>query len=126
MGIFRINMAKHKVIIQGPKVQDFIKNLGLLPRGRIQTFIDSEMVRLADPKVPSDTTHTRKSVFINTIFGLGKIIYDIYYQFMYQDTSRRYQDAPTRGAFWVHRMLNEGGREKILLGVRRLLARGGR
>jgi len=116
-------MAKPKVKITGPKVQDFIKNLGLLPRGRIQTFIDSEMVRLADKNVPSDTTHTRKSAFINTIFGLGKIIYDIYYKYMYVDTSRRYQDAPTRGAFWVHRMLNEGGREKIMLAVKRLLAR---
>jgi len=117
-------MPKHKVIIQGPKVQDFIKNLGLLPKGKIQTFINIEMVRFADPKVPSDTTHTRKSVFINTIFGLGKIIYDIYHKHMYEDTSKRYQDAPRRGAFWVHRMLNEGGREKIILAVKRLLARG--
>jgi len=96
----------------------------LLPRGRIQTFIDSEMVRLADQKVPSDTTHTRKSTFINIIFGLGKIIYDLYYEHMYEDTSKRYQDALRRGAFWVHRMLNEGGREKIILAVKRLLARG--
>jgi hypothetical protein len=117
-------MARHKVIIQDPKVQDFIKNLGLLPRGKTQTFIDIEMARLADPKVPSDTTHTRKSVFLNTIFGLGKIIYDVYYRFMYEDTSRRYQDAPMRGAFWVHRMLNEGSREKIIMAVKRLLARG--
>jgi hypothetical protein len=118
-------MAKYKVKIEGPKVQDYIKNLGLLPRGKIQTFIDSEMVKLTDPKVPSDTTHTRKSVFINTIFGLGKIIYDIYYKRMYEDTSRRYQDAPTRGAFWVHRMLNDGGREKIMEAVKKLLGGGG-
>jgi len=56
-------MTKAKVKITGPKVQDYIKSLGLLPRGKIQTFVDSEIVRLTDPKVPSDTTHTRKSVF---------------------------------------------------------------
>ena len=117
-------MAKTKVKIEGPKVQDYIKSLGLLPRGRIQTFVDSEIAKLADKNVPSDTTHTRKSVFMNTIFGLGKIIYDVYYEHMYEDPSRRYQNAPTRGAFWVHRMFNEGGREKILLAVKRLLARG--
>jgi len=116
-------MSKSKVIISGPKVQDYIKSLGLLPIGKVQTFVDSEMAMLADPKVPSDTTYTRKSVFINTIFGQGKIIYDIYYKKMYEDTSRRYQDAPVRGAFWVHRMLNEGGREKIIRGVMRLLTR---
>jgi hypothetical protein len=106
-------MPKHKVIIKGSEVQDFIKNLGLLPREKIQTFIDSEMVRLANLKVPSVTTHTRKSVFINTIFGLGKIIYDIYHERMYEDTSKRYQDAPMRGVFCVHRMINDGGRENF-------------
>ena len=47
--------------IKGPSPEDYIGNLGLLPRGKVQTFIDSEMVRLADPYVPSDTTYTRKS-----------------------------------------------------------------
>jgi hypothetical protein len=113
-----------KVVIEGPKVSDYIKSLGLLPKGKVQTFVDSEFARLTDPKVPSDTTHTRKSVFINTNSGSGEVTYSVYYKNMYEDTKKRYQDAPSRGAWWVHRMLNEGGREKIISGIKRLLARG--
>jgi hypothetical protein len=114
-----------KVKISGPKVQEYIKTLGLLPKGKVQTFIDSEIVRLADSFVPSDTTATRKSVFINPDFGSGKIIYSIYGdpngRNTYNDTTSKFQGAPKRGPFWVHRMLDAGGREKVMLGIRRLL-----
>ena len=113
-----------KTFVTGPTVQNYIKSLGLLPMGKVQTFIDSEYVRLADPKVPSDTTYTRKSAFINTNFGEGLVTYSIHYENMYEDTSKRWQDAPTRGAYWMHRMLNSGGREKIMLAIRRLLTKG--
>jgi len=116
-------MAKGKwtAEIKGPKVEDYIKNLGLLPRGKIQTFIDSEMARLADPYVPSDTAYTRKSVFERTDFGSGLIRYSVYYPGMYYDVTSEFQDAPVRGGWWVHRMWNSGGAEKIKEGVRRLL-----
>jgi hypothetical protein len=117
-------MVKTKAKISGLKVQDYIKSLGLLPRGKVQIFVDIEFARLTDPKVPSDTGDTRKSIFINTIFGSAIVTYSTYYKNMYEDTKKRYQDAPRRGAWWVHRMLNEGGREKIILGIQRLLARG--
>ena len=118
-------MAKNpKIKIEGPKAQDFIKSLGLLPKGNVQTFIDIEMVRLADPYVPSDIKSLRKSVFLNTDFGSGEIVYTGYYENMYEDTSKQWQGRPKRGARWVHRMLDNGGREKIMLGVKRLLARG--
>jgi hypothetical protein len=120
-------MSNPRVKISGPKVQDYIKTLGLLPKGKIQTFIDSEIARLADPFVPSDTTAVRKSVFKNTDFGSGEIVYSIYGnpdgRNTYEDTTSKFQDAPKRGSFWIHRMLNEGGREKLMLGIRRLLGR---
>jgi hypothetical protein len=120
-------MANPKVKIEGPKIQDYIKSLGLLPKGKVQTFIDSEIVRLADPYVPSDTTALRKSVFEKTDFGSGEVVYSVYGKAdgrnTYEDTTSKFQDAPRRGAFWMHRMLNSGGREKLLMGIRRLLSR---
>ena len=112
-----------KSFITGPKVKDYIKSLGLLPMSKVQTFTDSEFVRLADPYVPSDTTSTRKSVFINTNFGEGKVTYSTYYKNMYEDVSKEWQDRPRRGAWWMHRMLNSGGKEKIMLAIKKLLAR---
>ena len=116
-------MAKRRwaASIKGPKVEDYIKKLGLLPGGAIQMFIDSEVARLADPFVPSDTTYLRKSVFELTEFGSGMVVYAIYHRRMYEDVTSEFQDAPMRGGWWVHRMLDSGGREKIKEGIRRLL-----
>ena len=123
---YDLGMARGKwtAKIEGPKPEDFIKNLGLLPKGRAQTFIDSEMPRLADKFVPSDTTYLRKSVFELTDFGSGLIEYHVYHRNMYTDVTSEFQDAPMRGGWWMHRMWNSGGREKIKEGVRRLI-RGG-
>jgi len=107
--------------IEGPKANDFIKNLGLLSGGPVQTFIDSDVARLVDPYVPSDTGYTRKSVFMITNFGSGLVEYSIYHRNMYVNTASEFQDAPKRGAWWVHRMFNAGGREKLKEGVRRIL-----
>ena len=119
-------MVKVKVKVKN-NIQDYIKILGLLPQGKVQTFIDSEIVRLSDPYVPSDTTALRKSVFTKTDFGSGQIIYSIYGnptgRNTWNDTTSRFQDAPKRGSFWTMRMLNEGGREKLMLALRRLFSR---
>jgi hypothetical protein len=116
-----------QVKIEGPKVQDYIRSLGLLPKGNIQTFIDTEIVRLADSYAPSDTTALRKSVYEKTDFGSGEVVYSVYGnpngKNTYEDTTSSFQGAPRRGSFWIHRMLDAGGREKLLLGIRRLLAR---
>jgi len=113
-----------KVVIKGPTVQDFIKGLGLLRNGRVQTYIDTEIVRLADPYVPSDTTFIRKSVFLNTDFGSGLIIYSIYGnprgRNTYNDVTSVFQDGlpnGLRGPYWIHRMLGSGGWEKLEKGV---------
>jgi hypothetical protein len=118
-------MANPQVKIKGPKVQDYIRSLGLLPKGKVQAFMDSEIVRLADPFVPSDTAALRKSPFVKTNFGSGEVVYSIYGdpngRNTYNDTASKFQGAPKRGPFWIHRMLDAGGREKIILGIRRLL-----
>lgn len=118
-------MLKVKVKVKH-NIQNYIKTLGLLPHGKIQTFIDSKVVMLSDPYVPSDTASLRKSVFIKTDFGSGRLIYTVYgnkEHNTWNDTTSRFQDAPKRGSFWTERMMNDGGRESLLLGLKRLLSR---
>jgi hypothetical protein len=118
-------MNSPKVKIEFPKVQEYIKTLGLLPKGKVQKLIDSEIVLGSDPYVPSDTTYTRKSVFELTEFGSGKIKYSAYGNApgrnIWNDTASKFQDAPKRGPFWVLRFWDAGGKEKIMLTVKRFL-----
>lgn len=97
--------------------------------GDLQKFIDSEVVRLSDPYVPSDTTALRKSVFINTQFGSGKIIYTVYGnpdgRNTWNDETSNFQDRPMRGPYWVKRMLDAGGWEKLKLAIVRWLEKYG-
>jgi len=101
--------------------------MGLLPRGKVQTLYDSEVARLSDSFAPSDTAALRKSVFTQTDFGSGEVIYSVYGnkdgRNTWNDTTSKFQDAPKRGPFWVIRMFNEGGKEKLLLALKRLFAR---
>ncbi|MDR1410803.1 MAG: hypothetical protein LBI91_01200 [Spirochaetaceae bacterium] len=111
-----------KVTVELPPVDSYLKRLGLEKHGPAQKLADSEIIRMSDPYVPSDTTYTRKSVFINSDAGSGKITYDAYYtnkektRTIWNDTREniRWQDAPLRGPFWVFRMWAAGGRERLM------------
>jgi len=108
-------------------IQAYIKHLGLQQGGPVQTFIDSEVARLSDPFVPSDTAALRKSVFENSNFGSGEITYSIYGnpngRNTWNDTTSKFQDSPKRGPFWVARAMEAGGWDKLMLGIRRYLER---
>ena len=126
---YDLGMARGKwtAKVEGPKVDDYIENLGLLRGGRVQTLIDSEIPRHVDPFVPSDTTYTRKSVFELTDFGSGLVEYALYWPGMYEDVTSEFQDGlpnGLRGGLWVHRAWNSGVREKVLEGARSLIKRG--
>jgi hypothetical protein len=122
-------MTKAKVTVRFPKTDTLIKQLGFGIGGKVQKLIDSEVVSKADDFAPSDTTETRKSVYKRTKFGSGKIIYDIYGNVpgrnIWNDTRENvhWQDAPLRGPFWVLRMWAAGGKESVMLAVRRLLSK---
>jgi hypothetical protein len=106
-----------------------MKQFGLGEGGRVQTFVDMEAARLSDPYVPNDTGFTRKSVFLNSRFGSGGIIYDAYKtrggKTIWDDEALKFQDAPMRGVKWVLRMWESGGEEKITRAANALAARGG-
>jgi hypothetical protein len=118
-----------KVSVHLPAVNQYLKKLGLEKHGTAQKFVDSEIIRMSDPYVPSDTTYTRKSVFLNSETGSGKITYDAYYtnkektRTIWNDTrdTIHWQDAPLRGPFWVLRMWNAGGKERLMRELKALV-----
>jgi hypothetical protein len=92
----------------------------------VQKYIDISIARKADPYVPMDTGFTKKSVFVNSNFGSGELIYDAYKthngKTIWDDETIHFQDAPMRGILWVLRMWQNGGKESIMSEVMRLLA----
>jgi hypothetical protein len=120
-------MSSTKASVSFPSLQQVTERFGLEPYGRVQTFIDLEIARLSDDYVPMDTGATRKSVFVNSRFGSGELIYDAYRTrngTIWDDTTLKFQDAPRRGVKWVLRMWEEGGKEKVTQGAERLIGRG--
>jgi hypothetical protein len=110
-------------------IRDTVKTLGLGIGGDLQKFVDMEIVRLSDPYTPSDTASLRKSVYLRTAFGSGVLIYEIYGNAdgrnTWNDTTSRFQDAPMRGPFWVKRMLEAGGEEKLMQSIKRFIEQRG-
>lgn len=117
-----------KASVEFPSLKACVERFGLGEGGRVQTFVDMEIARLSDPYVPSDTSHTRKSVIANSRFGSGEIVYDAYKTrrgTIWDDETLKFQDAPMRGVKWVSRMWESGGKEKVVKAAGALAARGG-
>jgi hypothetical protein len=106
-------------------IQDTVKTLGLGIGGDVQKFVDMEIVRLSDPYAPSDTASLRKSPYLRTAFGSGVITYEIYGNAdgrnTWNDTTSKFQDAPMRGSYWTKRCMEAGGREKLILAIKRFI-----
>jgi len=87
------------------------------PGSNLQKFIDKRVADHSDKYAPSDTTALRKSVFVNTLFGSGQLIYTIYGnpngRNTWNDDTSLFQDRPIRGPRWVQRWFNGGGRERL-------------
>lgn len=115
MTVFHFNLKSFE--IDGKKV---IKKRGLDNSGMAQQFIDSEVLRLCDPYVPKDTGALIQSGIINTKIGSGKLCYRTPYARRWYYMPADFQDAPMRGNYWFERMKAQGGKDKILRGIRRI------
>lgn len=93
---------------------DLLRERGLQPGGAVQAFVDSEIIRLADPYVPFRTGALKDSALINTVIGQGEIVYATpYAKRMYYHPEYDFNGAPMRGAHWVERMWADRGDEII-------------
>lgn len=97
-----------------------VKEHGLDEYGPVQRFIDNEVLRLAAPYAPRDNELLIKSGIKNTIAGSGLVVYNTPYARRWYYEPAKFQGAPTRGNYWVERMLNEGGKVKILQGAAKI------
>lgn len=115
MAVFYFDLKS--VEIDGKKV---LEKRGLDDSGFAQQFIDSEVLRLCDPYVPFDTGALIDSGIIHTQIGSGKVRYRTPYARRWYYMPAEFNEAPRRGNYWFERMKNEGGKEKILRGLRKI------
>ena len=86
-------------------LQDALEARGLKPGGKVQKFIDSEVIRLCDPKVPFRTGVLKHSPMIASVIGQGLVIYAtpyaryLYYGQVYGPNIPRYEAGELAG-FW--------------------------
>ena len=61
------------------KAEDIKSKRGLQDKGKVQAFLDNEVIRLTEPYVPFDTGVLKTSPLIGTVLGEGKVVYNTPY-----------------------------------------------
>lgn len=86
-------------------LQDALEVRGLKPGGKVQKFIDSEVIRLCEPKVPFATGVLKHSAITASVIGQGMVVYAtpyaryLYYGQVYGPNIPRYEAGELAG-FW--------------------------
>lgn len=57
-------------------LQQTIQSRGLDAGGRVQKFIDTEVLRTSEPYIPLDTGKLKQSGITGTVIGSGKVVYN--------------------------------------------------
>lgn len=106
---FRVNMNS---------IAQLLSERGLASGGRVQMFIDNEVLRRSNPYMPMQTGLLQKSGILGTKIGSGEVSYNSpYARYLYygrvmvgrapkQLTEKdiTYHGAPRRGKLWFERM----------------------
>ena len=90
---------------------------GLETNGKVQKFIDSEVLRKCEPYVPFDTGELRRSGITNTSLGSGEVKYQTPYARKWYYTPANFQEG---GNYWFEQMKNAGGKDEILRGAKEM------
>lgn len=100
--------------------EELLKARSLENKGKVQKFVDSEVLRLSSPYVPFQTGALEHSGILGTNIGSGEVIYNAPYaadQYYKTSTSRSYD--PQRGAKWFERMKIDH-KDEILRGAKKI------
>lgn len=114
----------HEVRLPNGKVSFEIKwNPGFGPKmentfNTVQEFVDSECLRLCEPKVPKRENILIESGHLNTQIGSGQIKYRTPYARRWYYMPAKFHEAPERGNYWFDRMKQQY-KNKILAGAKR-------
>lgn len=102
--------------------QQILADRGLDDRGRVQRYIDSEVIRLMSPYTPKDSGAGIDSATRLTDIGSGKVMQggeSAPYMKKWYYTPANFTGAPMRGTYWFERMKQNGGKKSILKGAKR-------
>ena len=99
-----------------------LKARGLETKGRVQRYIDSEVIRLMSPYTPKDTGALIDSATQLTDIGSGRVYQGggdtaPYARKVYYGKNMKFQGAPIRGSYWFERAMKNGGAKSILKGA---------
>ena len=107
--------------------QQILKERGLDDYGRVQRFIDSEVIRLMEPYTPKESGTGIDTATQLTDIGSGEVRQGgakaPYMKKWYYTKANFQQDSGgrsmngTRGNYWFERMKQNGGKKKILQGA---------
>lgn len=105
------------VTVQMDNINTILARRGLEEKGRVQKYIDSEVIRLSDPYTPHLTGALKKSAKTGTDIGSGEVIWNsIYAKFLYYGNV---MVSPSTGSPWARK------NEKKILTSRPLSYHGG-
>lgn len=99
---------------------EIIERHGLDKGGKVQQFIDSEVLRKCQPYVPMHTGALIRTGLDKTKIGSGEVKYRTPYARRWYYREAQFSGAPRRGTYWFERMKNEGGKEAILRGAKEI------
>lgn len=89
---------------------------GLEKKGRVQQYIDTQVLALSEPFVPKDTGALIRSGIEATDIGSGEVKYNTPYARRWYYMPANFQGAPMRGNYWFERMKQQY-RKEILHGA---------
>lgn len=108
--------------------------LGFGADNAAQTIVDYQVITECNPYVPFDAAgiydnpgRLRDSVYLNTVLGSGEVKYRTpYARYLYYHPEFNYQEAPTRGAYWADRAMQNGGKARVIQALKAEIAKRGK
>lgn len=103
---------------------DLLKKRGLENKGRVQKYVDKEVIRLMTPYTPKESGELIRSATRLTDIGSGLVKQggkSAPYARKWYYTQAKFTGAPMRGTYWFKRAMQNGGAKTILKGVKDIL-----
>ncbi len=107
-------------------LDDCIKKLGLNERGRVQQYITKEFKKNVQSYVPNDEAEKyeepHRLIDSCHIENETDIVWNTpYAKRLYYHPEYNFQGAPMRGAYWADRYMQNGGKEHLEQGSRKVV-----
>lgn len=96
-----------------------LRTRGVEKGGKVQKYIDSEVIRKMDPYTPLDVGTLKSAPLRQTTLGSGEIVQQTPYAKRWYYTQANFSGAPMRGMKWFDRM-KESHKRDILKGAAKI------